>query len=421
MPFVDTLAAYSDDFWERIPLILLFVSGYLAYRLMAVTRITDTFVLWAVRRSHGRPSLLILYVIGAAACLSAFIPNAITVLTLLPLLRMLDEDFRQQGVQGMTTPLMVAAIYGAGIGGMGSMIGTPANAILLVALDFLNVPGREQVTFFNWFLWSVPLVVMFVGLAWVVAGVIGVPRHARGIRLRLSCEDDGCMVSSRQKFGASLFLAFLMFWIGEAVLRAVSPAFAAMSPFVCVGFFVVFLLLAFVCPAPERRERREGNGPLLRPADVLSGVPRRGLIFVLLLMAVFGMARFLGLDQAASAWIGQWLAVDMPPLQVFFLTVLAVIFLTEVLSNTVVVAGFFTIVHLTAQSHGMDVLPLMIAVSVASTCAFMTPLATPANALAFGEMRGASLRIMLLLGCLLNILGALLMTGWLNWVLPLVY
>lgn len=415
---VDTITQITASLLERLPLVLLFVSGYVVYRLMAVTRITDAFIVWALRRSAGRPAILILYIIGAAAALSAFIPNAITVLTMLPLLKTLDDDFRQQRVEGMTTPLMVAAVYGAGIGGMGSMIGTPANAILLVALDFLNVPGREQITFFNWFLWSVPLVVMFTGLAWLVAGVVGLPKKARRVKLTLSCENGSCEITSRQCSGVLLFGLFLAYWVGESVLRAVSPGFAAVSPFISMGFFGLFAVLAFVRRAPDGRER---TGPLLRPGDIISGVPRRGLVFVLLLLAVFGAARFFGVDEAASAWIGQRLSMEMPPLLVFFLTILAVIFLTEVLSNTVVVAGFFTIVHLTARVHGMDPLPLMIAVSVASTCAFMTPVATPSNALAFGEMRGASLKVMLLLGALLNILGALLMTGWLSWILPLVY
>jgi len=51
----------------------------------------------------------------------------------------------------------------------------------------------------------------------------------------------------------------------------------------------------------------------------------------------------------------------------------------------------------------------------------MTPVATPTNALAYGEMKGASLRRMLGLGMVLNVVGACILTGWLGWVLPLVY
>ncbi|MGE4554096.1 MAG: anion permease, partial [Desulfovibrionaceae bacterium] len=90
-------------------------------------------------------------------------------------------------------------------------------------------------------------------------------------------------------------------------------------------------------------------------------------------------------------------------------------------SNTVVAAAFFPVAYAAANAAGIDPLALMIAVSTASTCAFMTPVATPCNALAFGEMRGVSLRRMLALGLVLNLACASLMTLWLSWVVPLVY
>lgn len=412
--------------WERLPLVLLFAGGYVTYRFMAATRVTDVFVSQTVLRSRGRPVHIILYILIASAMLSAFIPNAVTVLTLLPVLTLLDRSFREQGVKCMTTPLMVSAIYGAGIGGMASMIGTPANAILLVALEVLQVPGREHITFLNWFVWSVPLVIMFLGAAWFVAGFLGVPAAIRKTRLNVDCalngKDNGCRpdggMTARQAYGVRLLGLFLAYWVAEAVVRALVPAFAAWSPGVSLIFSLVYMALVFARSAPESAA---GSGPLLRPVDIVTGVPRRGLAFVLLLGVVFAVARVTGLEHAASVWVGHRLSLPMPAVAVFFLTVVSVIFLTEVLSNTVVVAGFFTIVHLAATSQSMDPLPLMIAVSVASTCAFMTPIATPSNALAFGEMRGASLRGMLVLGAILNILGALIMTGWLSWVLPLIY
>jgi sodium-dependent dicarboxylate transporter 2/3/5 len=51
----------------------------------------------------------------------------------------------------------------------------------------------------------------------------------------------------------------------------------------------------------------------------------------------------------------------------------------------------------------------------------MTPIATPTNALAYGEMRGASLRTMLGLGFVLNVAAGALLAGWLGWILPLIY
>ncbi|MBF0451318.1 MAG: anion permease, partial [Candidatus Magnetomorum sp.] len=64
---------------------------------------------------------------------------------------------------------------------------------------------------------------------------------------------------------------------------------------------------------------------------------------------------------------------------------------------------------------------LMIPVSVASTCAFMTPIATPCNAFVFGEMKGVRLSKMVLCGFFLNILCVLCVSFWLPICIPLIY
>lgn len=417
---MESFGDISAYLWQRLPLILLFLSGYLVYQLMAATRLTNAFVHWALRRSRGSAAWMLLYVIGAAAALSSFIPNTITVLTMLPMLKRLDREYRAQGVNNMTTVLMCAAIYGAAIGGMGSMIGSPANAVLFGALDLFEVAGRERITFFNWFFWSVPLVVLFVLAAWGVAAGLGLPSAAWRAEVRLDCLNDECedRANPRQRYGATLFWLYMAFWVLESVTRQGVPGFATISPAVCLGFVGVFLYAVFVRPAPESPF---GSGPLLSPGQLLKGVPRRGLLFILVLAALFAVVHWLGLDERMVLVAGKMLQGDMTPLLLYFLTVLSVIFLTEMLSNTAVVAAFFTIAHFAALGHSMDPLPLMMGVSLASTCAFMTPIATPTNALAFGEMRGASLKTMLLLGCVLNVAGAVILTGWLSWVLPLVY
>jgi len=413
---VESLGDITTYLWQRLPLILLFAGGYLVYRLMAATRLTDAFVAWALRRCRGSAPALLLTIIATSAALSSFIPNTITVLTLLPVLNRLDRDYAGRGVTGMATVLMCAAIYGAAIGGMGSMIGSPANGVLIAALDFFQVEGREQLNFFNWFLWSVPLVALFVLAAWGVA-CMGLPRSARNAPVTPAGR-EGERANTRQRYGGRLFWLYMGFWVVEAALGGALPKFANAAPWVCLGFSAAFAWLVFVRSAPESPFAR---GPLLRAGDLVSDVPRRGLAFVLVLGVLFGAVHWLRLDERAVTLAGGLLQGDMGPRAIYFLTILAVIFLTEVLSNTAVVAAFFTLAVAAARAHGMEPLPLMIGVSLASTCAFMTPIATPTNALAFGEMRGASLTRMILLGLVLNLAGAVILTGWLGWVLPYIY
>ena len=108
--------------------------------------------------------------------------------------------------------------------------------------------------------------------------------------------------------------------------------------------------------------------------------------------------------------------------RVFILTIVgSVIFLTEIISNTAVSTGFFPIAYWAGVKNGISPLVLMTGVSIASTCAFMTPIATPCNALAFGEMKGTSLKKMLISGFILNIIGTAIISLWLEFVIPMVY
>ena len=147
--------------YERGPLLLLFATGYILYRVIASVRLPEYFSGKAVSLSRGRADYLLLSLIFVSAGMSMFIPNAVTVLAMIPVIRKLDAE-----LESITTPLTLSIIYGANIGGMGSLIGSPANMLLIGALDFFKVAGREKITFFNWFVWAVPLVLLFLMLAW---------------------------------------------------------------------------------------------------------------------------------------------------------------------------------------------------------------------------------------------------------------
>lgn len=403
--------------WHRLPLILLFASGYLVYRLLAVTKLTDAFVRRALVNNGGGASRLLLLIMGSSALLSLFIPNAITMLTLLPVLGAVDRELSANHGRGaMTTAITLAAIYGANIGGMGSLIGSPANLMLIGALDYFQVPGREQISFVSWFVWSLPLVAVFLLLAWGVVR-LAVPKRLRrdGIRLEAKGPRE---LTPWQRSGLALFVLFLLFWTGSSVARELWPAYVRLEPAVCAGFFAYFVFLAFFRGGPPCQG---ASCPLLRVRDVFTGLPLRGVGLLLALGAVALTARHFRLDEQAAGLFGYVSEIVASPTLFLLCMVLAVIFLTEALSNTLVAAAFLPLAYFASQEVGLPPLLPMLAVSIGSTCAFMTPIATPCNALAVGEMRGVRLPVMLGLGALLNVMGALLMAGWLAWVIPLVY
>ncbi|WP_421903432.1 SLC13 family permease [Maridesulfovibrio sp.] len=387
--------------YDRLPLILLFVTGYILYRVTASAALPEYISARAVHFSRGRADYLLLALMGVAALLSMFIPNAVTVLAMIPVIRKLDDK-----LEYMTTPLTLSIIYGANIGGMGSLIGSPANLLLIGALDLFDIAGRKSITFFNWFEWALPLVVLMLLLAWFV--------------LRFSLPSNGeaivhgnkvPLLLPRQRKGFYVFGLFALFWSGVSILVEMFPAYRAYDPLAAMAFCLAFCGYVF------------GSG-MLRLRDLVQGVPKRGVLFLGLLGVLIVLVRILRLDESAAGLftnILDMLGQSGEGFGVYLITALMVILLTEFLSNTVVSTAFFAVIVHVGASYGLNPLPLMVLVSAASTCAFMTPVATPCNSLAVGEMQGMSLRTMLALGMVLNVFGALLMSVWIWWIVPLVY
>ena len=96
-----------------------------------------------------------------------------------------------------------------------------------------------------------------------------------------------------------------------------------------------------------------------------------------------------------------------------FLTVAAATsFTTEILSNTAVQISFFLMALPLAETLGVPGLAILIIITLSSTCAFMTPIATGVNGLAFGGVKGVSFRKMLIVGFFMNLAGAILISAW---------
>ena len=402
--------------YDRLPLMLLFATGYILYRVIASVGLPECFSAKAVRFSRGRVDWLLLSLIFVSAGMSMFIPNAVTVLAMIPVIRKLDGELKS-----MTTPLTLSIIYGANIGGMGSLIGSPANLLLLGALDLFNVEGREQITFFNWFMWALPVVVLFLLLAWVVVRT-SIPKGNKSIPANLMGRQE--RVTLKQKQGIQVFVLFLFFWMTTSIIRELSDSYVQVEPAIAIAFTIVFLFTIF-SKLSFGVDEGASEGPLMSLKSLVEGVPKRGLMLLGVLGVVISIVMLFRIDKYVADWFAEVLSVlpiaEQGGYLLYLVTAVVVIMLTEVLSNTVVSTAFFAVVVHTASTYGINPMALMILVSIGSTCAFMTPIATPCNSLAFGEMRKVSLRTMLSLGMVLNICGAVLLSAWVWIVIPHIY
>lgn len=389
---------------------LLFFCGFLLSRLFVVSRLPERIVHNLVTRELNFATLIFL-LISLSACLSVLIPNAITAITVLPIITLLQRQWHQHGKDHqarVTTALALAVIYGANIGGVGAITATPANGILVAYSAVQDVPGQGILRFDSWLPWGLPLAAVLVVMGWAVIMLTLAGRHAREkVEVLENWAAPKCRSQRHALWMAAVFFicAFVLstamnFWNQELVLGLTT------------ALTVILILALFVIPFANDQAK---SSPLLRPSDVASNLPLRGMLFVLGFVALATTLVLLGAVQAIAGLLADALPADLQSLGSLVVIALTTSFATEALSNTVVQLGMFE----TILAHGAEgsamIYPMMV-VTLSCTCAFMSPLATGVNGLVFGEMRGASLWRMLLAGVFMNLAAAVTIAAWVHWV-----
>ena len=406
---------------DKIQLIFFFISGFLVSRLMIKVRLPQRLVYWFIGKRRLSLARILFYLIAISAFLSFFIPNAITVLTLLPLLELLRQFYNASGGSSKNVPTMLAlaAIYGANIGGMGSITATPANGILVTYAVLNKVPGTEYLTFASWLVWGIPLVVVFVSIAALILFIFMRPTKYNKQRIHLPFYSAQiyhpfqkiAVLLTAFYFLSSLILSLLLIKFPQHILSVLIISGALTLAFIFFLFHV-----------PVRSSARDHSGQtLLKVADCYNELPVKGFVFIGIAVVLAAILYAFDIHVLFSRWSARILPAGLPTFVLFFLVALTASFSTEVLSNTAVQLAFFVVALPLSKSLGFSALEALIIITLSSTCAFMSPIATGVNGLAFGGVKGVSFVSMILVGFVMNIAGALLISGWVLGIIGRLY
>jgi sodium-dependent dicarboxylate transporter 2/3/5 len=406
---------------DKIQLIFFFITGFAISRLIIKARLPHRMVYWFVGKRQLSITKILFYLIAISAFLSFFIPNAITVLTLLPLLELLRRSYEENNgsSKNVATMLALSVIYGANIGGMGSITATPANGILVTFAVFNDIPGIQYLSFASWLVWGIPLVIVFVGVAGLVLGLVLRPwRYQKsGVQLPFDARQT---YHSYQKitiwltgfyFLSSFILSLLMMYFTDR-----------MSLILVISGLWTLLFIFFLFFLPIRADRAMmSRQVLLTLADCYSDLPTRGFLFVGIAVVLAAILYAFGIHELLAGWAAWVIPAGISVFAMFFLIALATSFSTEVLSNTAVQLSFFVVALPLAKTLGLSALEILIVITLSCTSAFMSPIATGVNGLAFGGVKGVSFSKMLAVGFVLNIAGALLISSWVLIVIERLY
>ena len=294
------------------------------------------------------------------------------------------------------TALMLGIAYAASIGSLATIIGTPPNTLLV---GYLEESHDISIGFGQWMLVGLPIAVVFLVLCWfLLTKVLFKPEISEIPGGRELMNDEirklGPMSQGEIRVLAIFGLAALS-WVAIPLLfdpAPISDAGIAMA----VGLFL------FLLPAGANK------GVRLLDWDTAEQLPWGVLILFgggLALSSQFG-------SSGLTEWIGER-AEGLGGLPVVLLVVVlaaGIIFLTELTSNTATAATFLPVAGGVAMGIGVDPLLLAIPVALAATCAFMLPVATPPNAIAYGSGY-VTIPQMMKGGLWLNLIGIVLITA----------
>lgn len=409
MPMSQTASSYAH------PITFLLLGGFAL--ALAVERVN-----LHVRAAYGflsliraRASLLVAVLMGIAAVSSMWISNTSTTLMLLPVAISITQMIRQhltdltpKQLHDFDVSVFLGLAFGATVGGMGTIIGTPPNAF---AVGFIQTTYGIEIGFIDWMTFAVPFMLIMLPLIWLVLTQVTHP-----VRFALKPDMQASMRAHYHALGSpsvaerrvlTIFLLTVLAWMSRKYVVGV----LGLTGITDTTIAIAALFSLFIVPAGDR------EGALLDWND-MARIPWGVLV---LFGGGFALAAGIS-DSGLSTWIGKNLSVvGTASVIIIVLSIVAVIvFLTEITSNTATTTTFLPVIAALALEIGQAPLVLILPATLAASCAFMFPVATPPNAIVFGS---GQVRIvdMMRAGLWLNVLGMGVLTLFAIYALLLIF
>ncbi len=371
---------------------------------------------------HKRIALSIINVIGtnvktmilgfmiATAFLSMWISNTATSVMMLPIgiaiiTQLTDNPNTVEDENKIFgKALMLAIAYSASIGGVATLIGTPTNLILSGIVKEIY---DFEITFTDWIIIGLPISILMLFICWRYLVQVAFsfkqkefPGGKDEVKRQLKSLGK---ISFEEKLVLSVFIFTAFAWITRSFL--LQPIFAAIDDTIIA---ITAAVLLFLLPS-----RKKGK-PLMNWESAVK------LPWGVLLLFGGGLALAAGFKESGLAL---WIGTQMTLLQgVYLITLLAVIviavnFLTEITSNVATTSMLLPV--LASMALSLDVHPfiLMVGATIAASCAFMLPVATPPNAVVFGSGY-LTIPDMMKKGFWLNIISIILIIVIIYYLLP---
>ncbi len=343
------LASFAD------PIIALFFGGFVLASALRHHGLDRLLAARIVALAGGRllPAALLLFTV--TALMSMWVNNTATAAMMLPLALGLVSDVDRERDRNTVVFVLVGVGWMASLGGMGSLVGSPPNALAAAASDW---------TFTGWFSVGLPAMGLLVSLGTATLYLVLRPR----IRQR-------SVAAPEQRFGWSagaiatlvIFGLTVALWLGSETLAPALGVEKDLDALIAVGSATLLLVSGAL---PWKQAERDVDWGVL----LLFG----GGLCLGAVLRISGTSDWLA--QSVIALVG-----GLPVLVVLLSLASVTVLLSELASNTAATALLLPLLLPLAQTLGMSTRDLAAFVALTASCGFMLPVATPPNAIVFGS------------------------------------
>ena len=403
----ETTASYGHKY------VFLYIGGFILALAIEKWKLHKRIALTIIKIVGTNVTNIILGFMVATAFLSMWISNTATAVMILPVgmaivthLKDNPKTIRNENLI-FGKALMLSIAYSASIGGMATLIGTPPNLVLAgVVKQTYNI----EISFSKWFLFGFPISVVLLVICWIYLTRFAFkfkqkefPGGSQEIKKQLK---DLGKISYEEKTVFLVFLLTAFAWITRSFF--IKRLIPGIDDTIIAVFFAVFL---FILPSKKKGVK------IMTWEDTIK------LPWGIVLLFGGGMALALGFESSGLAvWIGgQMTSLGSLPLILLLLILIASVnFLTEITSNLATTAMLLPVLVSLASALGVHPYLLLVGATLAASCAFMLPVATPPNAVVFGS---GYLKIedMVKKGFWMNIISIILLTLIVYFILPIIW
>lgn len=353
------------------PLIFLFIGGFMLALALERWQLHKRFALMVLRIIGTSPIKLVGGFMFVCATMSMWITNTATTLVMLPIalsvIRIYESQFPDK--KNLALCLLLGIAYSASIGGIGTIVGTVPN---IFTVSFLESEMGIRVSFLQWMKIGVPVVVIFVPIVWLMLTRFIYPLDNEAI-------DESVLDTKPEpwnngsKLTLMIFLLTAFCWMFRPLLIKID----ALQHLSDGGIAVIAALLLFIIPSNIKEKE------FLIDWETAVRIPWG---IVILLGGGISLATAISGNGVSELLASNLSGLEgIHPLLMSLAVVTLIIFLTEMTSNVATTTALIPMFAAMAVGLGIAPITIIIPATIAASCAFMLPVATPPNAIVFGS------------------------------------